>query len=194
MGKLAIALIAGLGCLFLVLIAAVVLAIVFFIPVRSEQVTIDRTEVASPPMTEPPPAVLAINGRTQVAGVGTYCWSDASGGRETVSVCADMIGIPTAEQPLAVEGSFSARLELPLDQPPETLGLDVIPVTDEDVIEARDSLRWWRPQVGEHHDLPLDTPSRFSLDLEPGLYVLSVFARWSERGDVNYGFLVEVGS
>jgi hypothetical protein len=194
MSKLAITLIAGLGCLFLVLIAAVVLAIFFFFPLRSEQVTVDRTEVASPRMTEPPSAVLQIDGRTQVAGVGSYCWSEPSGSSETVTVCADMIGIPTAEKPLPASSSFRARLDLPLDRPPETLGLDVISVTDEDLVETRDNLHWWRPKPGEHHDLPRQVPYEFSLDLEPGRYVLSVFARWPDRGDVNYGFLVEVGS
>jgi hypothetical protein len=194
MSKLAIALIAGVGCLFLILIVAVALAVVFFLPVRSERVPIERTIVAGPRSVEPPPAALTIGRQTQVAGVGSYCWSGTSGASDSVSVCADMIGIPTAEEPLTVGGSFTARLELPLDEAPETLGLDVISVTDEDMIETRDGFHWWRPKAGEHHELPLAPPHDFSLDLEPGLYVLSVFTRWPDRGDVNYGFLVEVGS
>jgi hypothetical protein len=193
MSKLAIALIAGVGCLCLILIVAVALAIAFFLPVRSEQVTIERTAVAVPRTAEPPPAVLVIGPQTQVAGVGSYCWSESSGGSDSVAVCADMIGIPTAEEPLMVGGSFTTRLELPLDEAPETLGLDVISVTDEDMVETRGGFHWWKPKTGRHHELPLAPPYEFSLDLDPGLYVLSVFARWPDRGDVNYGFLIEVG-
>lgn len=192
MSKLAIGLIAGVGCLFLILVAAVVLLILFFLPVRSEQVTVERTAVAGPRSVEPPPAVLVVGPQTQVAGVGSYCWSGSSGGSESVAVCADMIGIPTAEEPLPVGGAFAARLELPLDEGPETLGLDVISVIDEDMVETRDGFHWWRPKAGEHHELPLAAPHEFSLDLAPGRYVLSIFARWPGRGDVNYGFLIEV--
>jgi hypothetical protein len=193
MSKLAIGLIAGIGCLFLILIAAVVLAIVFFVPVRSERTTTERPEVAGPRSIEPPLAVLVIDGEKQVAGVGSYCWSEPQGGNETAAVCADMVGIPTVEKPLPVGSSFDARLELPLDEAPETLNMEVIGVTDADIVETRDGLYWWRPKAGEHHELPLAAPHTFLLDLEPGRYVLSVFARWPNRGDVNYGFLVEVG-
>ena len=38
----------------------------------------------------------------------------------------------------------------------------------------------------------LERETIVGLSLEPGLYVLSLFARWQGRGSAGYGFLVEV--
>ena len=44
--------------------------------------------------TKPPDSVLIL-GKHMVTGVlGSYCWESASGGTETVSICADVAGIP----------------------------------------------------------------------------------------------------
>jgi hypothetical protein len=136
--------------------------------------------------------VLVIDGQHQVSGVGTYCWSDPTGDGESIAICVDMIGIPTAVEPLTVSGPFTGQLQLRLEQLPDDLVLEVLPVTDADEFENRGELRWWEPQAGERHELALATDGEFRLSLDSGLYVLSVFARWQERGDVNYGFLVRV--
>jgi hypothetical protein len=135
---------------------------------------------------------LVINGEAQIAGVGTYCWSEPVGESERMAVCADMIGVPTAEDPLTVDGRFVARMILPLDSPPEMLMLETYRVGEADEIERRNGQRWWTPQLGERQELSLGRVAEFTLAPDPGLYVLSVFARWPEEGDVNYGFLVEV--
>jgi hypothetical protein len=83
-------------------------------------------------------------------------------------------------------------LELPLEESPDELVLEVISVMDADEIESRNRLWWWQPGAGEFHDLPLEPETEFTLSLDPGLYVLSTFVRCSERGDVNYGFLIWV--
>jgi len=31
-----------------------------------------------------------------------------------------------------------------------------------------------------------------NLSLDPGLYILNIFVNWEEKGDVLYGFLVQV--
>ncbi len=73
--------------------------------------------------------------------------------------------------------------------------LNVYPVTVDDQLdsEAR-GLRWWRPEgeAREQSMLTLEGETIVELSLEPGLYVLSLFARWQGRGDAAYGFLVEV--
>jgi hypothetical protein len=55
-----------------------------------------------------------------------------------------------------------------------------------------EGMLWWSPKLGDSFDIPLAPPHQLELNLEPGLYVLSVFAQWQEIGDVLYGFLVEV--
>ena len=73
--------------------------------------------------------------------------------------------------------------------------LGVYPVTLDDQLdsEAR-GLRWWRPdhEMGEQFTLTLGGEAIVDLSLAPGLYVLSLFARWQGWGDAAYGFLVEV--
>ena len=73
--------------------------------------------------------------------------------------------------------------------------LTVLPVTLDDELdsEAR-GLRWWRPdhKAGEQFTLPLEGEVVVELSEEPGLYVLSLFARFQGQGDAAYGFLVEV--
>ena len=136
----------------------------------------------------PPPATLEINGQEQTSGIGTYCWE--SGG---LGLCADMVGIPTAQEPMLVGSPFSARFSLAIPGSPETLSLLVIPVAPEDQVlsDARD-WRWWPHQAWSNHELPLEQQPEIELSLEPGLYVLSLFASWQELGDVTYGFLLKV--
>jgi hypothetical protein len=111
-----------------------------------------------------------------------------------VGVCADAIGIPTQQESLQAASPLQASFTFAIPQPPSFLQLDVIDTTDVEELDfdARD-LRWWRyfPNTLEHI-LPMDNPSEFHLDIEPGIYILRLFAQWEELGDVTYGFLVEV--
>lgn len=142
--------------------------------------------------TEPPPAVLQINGVDQVSGVGTFCWSDPAGG---TGLCLDKIGIPTSSEPVAVESPFIIRFINPLPEPPHILSLSTILVSTEDrMSEELDGMYWWPPGPGEQFDLPLEAPHQIELSLEPGLHVLNIFSQWQDLGDVSYGFLVEVSS
>lgn len=144
---------------------------------------------------EPPNAILNINGTEQISGIGSYCWSESGPG-----ACADMIGIITPKEPLAASSHFTAHLSLPLREPPQELHFNIIQAADYDEIKlAINGSRAWRLKeskikVGNYPTLPLllESESDMNLSLEPGLYVLNVFARWKNKGDVTYGFLIEV--
>jgi len=137
----------------------------------------------------PPPATLEINGILQTSAIGTYCWSEEKGG-----VCADMIGIPTPAEPLTISSPTIAHLSLPIDTSPTVLLLTVIPVTEKDEMQVNaSSYRWWNFEAeGRRSELPLQSKQDIQIDLEPGLYVWNIQVWWDKKGDVIYGFLVEV--
>jgi Tol biopolymer transport system component len=140
--------------------------------------------------TEPPTAILTIGDQRQPAGIGSYCWPDTTAG---MALCLDKVGLPTASEPLQVSGPFVTQLSIPLSDKPDILSLTTIPVTYEEQMDLdAEGMRWWPPKPGDSFDLPLAPPHQLELNLEPGLYVLSVFAQWQDIGDVLYGFLVEV--
>ncbi len=140
--------------------------------------------------TEPPAASLKIGDQEQPAGIGSFCWPDSAAG---VALCVDKIGLPTVPEPVQVKSPFTAQLLLPLSDPPQFLSLAAMPVTLEDQIESdAGGMRWWAPGSSESYDVPVAPPHSIELNLDPGLYVLSVFAQWQNLGDVSYGFLVEV--
>ncbi|KAF5422749.1 MAG: hypothetical protein C5S44_04275 [Candidatus Methanocomedens sp.] len=135
----------------------------------------------------PPPALLEIDGNEQIAGIGDSCWK----GEE----CADTFSIITPAEPLLTRSPFTAHLRLPLQESPEELGFSAIRVTDDDALrnEAVNDFRAWRYGLqGMNIQVPLERESDINLSLEPGLYVLKVFVKWEEKGDVSYGFLVQV--
>src|SRR5574341_587617 len=75
---------------------------------------------------EPPPAILKIDGKEQISGIGSYCWSGT-----WKALCADMIGIPTAQEPLVTSSPFTAHLRLPLQELPYELQFNVVQVTEQ---------------------------------------------------------------
>ena len=140
---------------------------------------------------EPPLATLVIAGKEQTAGLGSYCWRYEDGR----PLCTSSIGIPTAQDALPADSPFTARLRLPFERPVTESQLTVYSVTVDDQLDsvARGS-RWWRSkgEASEPFTLTLEGETIVELSLEPGLYVLSLFARWQGHGDAAYGFLVEV--
>ena len=139
---------------------------------------------------EPPPAILKIDGKEQISGIGSYCWSGI-----WKALCADMVGIPTAQEPLIASPTFTANLRLPLQEPPYELRLDVIRVKYEHELNlSARGWSWWdtRDMQGNNFNLSFEPEQDIELSLEPGLYVLSIGAWWTEKGSVSYGFLVEV--
>jgi hypothetical protein len=137
---------------------------------------------------KPPPAILKIDGKEQISGIGSYCWMGTWKG-----LCADMIGLPTAQEPLIASSPFSAHLRLPLQEPPYELRLNVVRVKDEDELNfSKPGWRWWKEREEKLFILSLEPEQDIELSLESGLYVLSIGAWWNEKGSASYGFLVEV--
>lgn len=142
---------------------------------------------------KPPSAILKVDGKEQISGIGSYCWNEA-----WKSVCADYIGIPTSDEPLPVSSPFTVHLSLPLKELPQELQINVIRVTDDDKIKSslNGSFIWQvkgeNMQEGNYSNLTPESDSDINLSLESGLYVLEVFPRWKEKGSVSYGFLLKV--
>ena len=147
------------------------------------------------PDGSPPPAVLEIAGVEQAAGIGTYCWPLPAAGGESVAACVDKVGLPTSRDPLIAESPVTARLTLPMEQPPAQLQLSVFPAVSENEVKMDNlpaEFRFWMPAEGISQELEQQTSQDIQLELEPGLYVFYVFGAWENKGDVSYGFLVEV--
>lgn len=137
-----------------------------------------------PDGSEPPPATLDVDGQTQEARIGSYCWAQ---------ICVDMIGIPTPQEPLVVESPFTATVSFAFPEAPTEVGLAVFPATAEaELDENAQDARWWQPSGVDQQQLTPAMETDVTLDLEPGLYVLHVFAYLENEGDASYGFLVEV--
>lgn len=139
---------------------------------------------------EPPPAILKIDGKEQISGIGSYCWEERWN-----ALCVDMIGLPTPKEPLLASSPFTAHLTLPLQEPPYELRLYVVRVKDEDEINfSGQGWRWWKMKEEKVLILPLVSGQDIELSTEPGLYVLNIDAWWNKKGSASYGFLVEVGA
>ncbi len=165
---------------FILIGSIVVLIGVFFLGYNRANIE-DLKAFASKP---PPPAILQTQSIEQISAVGTYCWS---GG------CADMIGIPTPKEAIVASSQFVATLRLPINASPNTLEIRVNSVSEINELQANAlNYRWWEAWQGKYNSLSLEKEQTINLELEQGLYVISVFAQWNQRGDVIYGFLVEV--
>lgn len=144
---------------------------------------------------QPPPAILKLDGKEQVSGIGSYCWNGVFS-----SVCADYAGLHTPEEPLLARSPFTAHLSLPLEELPQELHFNVIRVTDDDEIKLDiNGSRSWHIKgenmhEGNNSELPPEHEQDINLSLKPGLYVLKVSPIWKEKGSVSYGFLLNVRS
>lgn len=139
---------------------------------------------------EPPPAWLTIDGTTQESGIGTYCWNESG----SLATCADKLGIPT--QPTALKATPLALLEfeLALEEDPNSVYLAVTPVVENDALPTNaGQWRWWEiDRISSQFLLALVNDPQIELTLKPGFKVLALTVRWPGKGDVTYGFLVDV--
>ena len=159
-------------------------------PGVEKETTLQPEPPRAVPEIEPPPAVLMVDRLEQVSGIGSYCWLDPA---EGVSLCADMVGIITVEDPLVVPAFFTARFHLSLEEEPEELALGVSAVSTEDELpSAGDGWRAWSSAPVELYALSLQRTPEIKLKLAPGMHVLNLFARWERWGDASYGFLLRV--
>lgn len=141
----------------------------------------------------PPTAILKIDGKEQISGIGSYCWMGFWKG-----FCADSVGIPTPDEPLSVSSPLTVHLSLPLKKSPQDLQINVIRVTEDDKIESNlNGFFIWQVkgenmQEVNYSNLTLKSESDIDLSIESGLYVLEVVPSWKEKGSVSYGFLLKV--
>lgn len=150
----------------------------------------DDTNSVLPEDERPPLASLNIEGREQISSIGTYCWTQPG---SNVGVCADFFSISTPEEPLRATSPLTAQFEWGLEQPPASLRLTVIVVTEQDETDQSfEGTRVWELMQGEDYTLSLERRPQIELTLESGLYVFRVSAIWQDLGSVSYGFLVEV--
>jgi hypothetical protein len=152
------------------------------LPTDTPRPTPARTDV---PHGRPDRAVLEIDGADHRLPYGTFCWN---------GLCEDCDGVPTQLEPLRVHSPFVARLRLPPASPPTGLAFYVRPVRQGDEIGVTAETRWWQVDRDDPFiRLDLVREQDFQIARGPGWYVLDFFGWWAEpRGDVNYGFLVEV--
>ncbi len=142
---------------------------------------------------DPPTATLTIvksdYGINNSQGFGSYCLKE-----RWIASCRDEMGILTLQEPLPVSSPFTSHLSLPFQETPEELQLNVIPVTNEDKLKGGEGHGWqlWRFQEGKRFMLPLQREQDIELSLEPGLYVLKIGTVWKDKGNLSYGFLLEV--
>jgi hypothetical protein len=129
------------------------------------------------PLFEPAPgAALSARAGRVPGGIGTHCWD---------GFCRDMTGPVTG----------AALFEM---APSEPFALDFEEPDPDEVV-----LSWYAaptlappPSGGEiawSIDPRLATRAgAAAAPAEPGLYILAVFARWGGKGDVSYGWYIEV--
>ncbi len=142
---------------------------------------------------QPPAAKLHVGEQTQTAGIGTYCWKSQSKSSGPAGLCADMIGIPTAKDAVRVQSPVPLQFEIPVNGQPAELLLTVITAAStKEKTEPNSPYRWWDFAEGQQHQLELSNSPSVEVQLQPGLYVLDLFARWDDGNDASYGFLVNV--
>ena len=141
----------------------------------------------------PPAAILIAGEQEQVAGVGTSTWTLEKKGQEQTTVHGDAFALVTPAEALAVPASFTAILRLPIPATPSTLWYALKPVTDDISRSSSQGATSWQvafEQPGTSLDLKPE--QEISLSLEPGQYLLEVYASWQELGSADYGFFLEV--
>ena len=104
---------------------------------------------ASLGITEPPTVTLAVDGDSQEAGIGPFCWNIPLTETTGSINCVDVFGIPTAREPLILR-DFPADAEFRIepDLVPDSVTLSVQPVTASDELVGQDDHRWWQPGEG----------------------------------------------
>lgn len=173
------------------------LGIIFFITACGPVTAVP--EVKPTLIITPPPATLEVDGVTQMAGIGSYCWS--SGGVISKSFCADMAGIPTASDPLVLaEFPVNAKFHFEMELAPDDVTMSVMPArSGQELVGADSAHRLWNPSEGWSGSLPPKVNFEYPFQETEfvsgnGLYVILISAYWKDRGDASYGFLIQIGA
>jgi WD40 repeat protein len=174
-----------------------VLVFIFFITACGPVTAVP--EVKPTLVITPPPATLEVDGVTQTAAIGSYCWS--SGGLISKSLCADMAGIPTTRDPLVLtEFPVNAQFHFEIELVPDDVTMSVMPArSGQELVGPDNAHRFWNPSEGWSGSLspkasfeyPFQETEFVSGD---GLYIILINAYWKDRGDASYGFLIQIGA
>ncbi len=116
---------------------------------------------------EAPEGVLTWDGKSYDAELGTHCWT---------TQCVDFVGPPVPTTNAPVPGDLEVELTGDGTAGSVTVGRasdePIGPLQDERELEVRNG--------------------RVTLDLEPGRYILVVFATWEGQGDAVLAFGLDV--
>jgi hypothetical protein len=142
----------------------------------------------------PPAAILIAGEQEQVAAVGTSTWTLEKKGQEQTSVHGDAFALVTPAEPLSVPASFTATLRLPIPIAPSILWYALKPVTDNinRTTSSPDMTSWQVAFEQPGTSLELKPEQEISLSMQPGQYLLEIYAEWPELGSADYGFFLEV--
>ncbi len=130
-------------------------------PVRQDPVILELQSAEAEPI-----GLLSYGGEDQAGGLGTHCWAIQ---------CVDFTGPPTPKTFTEVPGD--AVIEVIGDSTAQDISVGTLPEEE-------------FGQPGNERQVKVKG-GRARLDLEPGRYVLVVFATWSE-GDAVLSFGLEV--
>lgn len=152
-----------------------------------------NTAIPLPTEDGPPSATLEIDGVTQTAGIGTFCWNTKTGSGENVDMCVDKIGIPTAQNPIILKSPVTARLRFSISDPPYEMSASIFAASNDNKLDAdAGDNRWWSYSEGMSLELLPEAEQEIRLEQKTGLYIFYIFAVWEGKGDASYGFLIEV--
>jgi WD40 repeat protein len=173
------------------------LGIIFFITACGPVTAVP--EVKPTLVITPPPVTLEVDGVTQMAGIGSYCWS--SGGVISKSLCADMAGIPTASDPLVLtEFPVNAKFHFEMELAPDDVTISVMPArSGQELLGADSAHRLWNPSEGWSGSLPPKVNFEYPFQETEfvsgdGLYIILISANWKDFGDASYSFLIQIGA
>ncbi|MQA00989.1 MAG: hypothetical protein GEU80_17020 [Dehalococcoidia bacterium] len=137
--------------------------------------------------TDRPPHLVLWDGTTPATlELGTYCWT---------SMCVDAIGVITTPEVYAVGEGAELRVDgLEAPSPEPELPVTGISVTASvlpgEPVASDEGWQAWHPE-GEPVTLLEGANAPFTVDLEPGRYLISVVVTF-DGGDALYGAVIEV--
>ena len=131
----------------------------------------------SPDSLGAPGATLTSSQETVAGGIGTRCWAGA---------CIDYTGPVTNADPLELSPGEAFNIEFEEATPAEFV-LSLYPAPTTTPTPENGTLSW-------SIDPSTSTTTDAVAPAEPGRYIISAFARWDGKGDISYGWYVEVKS
>ncbi|MBL8062084.1 MAG: hypothetical protein JNK32_03625 [Anaerolineales bacterium] len=147
----------------------------------------------------PPVATLEVNGQTQEAGLGSYCWTSAG-----VNTCYDVAGISTPRDGLVLtDFPANAQIQFKTELAPDKVTMLVMPIKQGQELQGTDDFHrlwkwnsaemWWG--AGLPPKIKIEYPfQEGEIGNEDGLYIIRIDASWQGWGDASYGFLIQIGA